>query len=110
MTASTLGSAYAPTGARARKAARWLYISRRQVTIPARGAAPVRTRPKEPPSRAHRLVSLGDPKVEQPNVYRVYLVPSYLTGKPGEGAALEVLGHYLGGGSTSLLYKTLVLD
>ncbi len=78
--------------------------------IPARGDAPARTRPKEPPIRAHRLVTLGDPKVEQPSVHRVYIVPSYLTGRPGEAAALEVLGHHLGGGSTSLLYKRLVLE
>ena len=74
------------------------------------GAAPQRVRPKEPPIRAHRLVTLADPKVEQPSVQRVYIVPSYLTGRVGEASALEVLGHHLGGGSTSLLYKTLVLD
>ena len=79
-------------------------------TIPASDAAPQRSRPKEPPIRAHRLVTLADSKVEQPSVQRVYIVPSYLTGKNGEAAALEVLAHHLGGGSTSLLYKTLVLD
>ena len=78
--------------------------------IPSRGAPPKRNRPREPEPRAHRLVSLADPKVEQPNVQRVYVVPSYVTGKPGEAAALEVLAHHLGGGSTSLLYKKLVLD
>ncbi|MCW6510497.1 M16 family metallopeptidase [Lichenifustis flavocetrariae] len=78
--------------------------------IPASGAAPVRVRTREPESRAHRLVTLADPKVEQPSVQRLYVVPSYASGKAGEGAALEVLAHHLGGGSTSLLYKTLVLD
>lgn len=78
--------------------------------IPARGQAPQRIRPKEPPARAHRLVSLADEKVEQPSVQRVYLVPSYATAKPGEAEALEILGHLLGGGPTSLLYKKLVVD
>ena len=78
--------------------------------IPARGAAPVRKRPQEPPLRAHRLLTLADDKVEQPNVQRIYLVPSYKSGDPAEAAALEVLAHHLGGGSTSVLYKSLVLE
>jgi zinc protease len=78
--------------------------------IPALGEAPKRIRQREPESRAHRLVTLADPKVEQPSAQRVYLVPSYRTGKPGEAATLEVLAHHLGGGSTSLLYKRLVLE
>ena len=78
--------------------------------IPARGEAPRRARPQEPEPRAHRLVTLADPKVEQPTQSRVFLVPSYATAAPGEAEALEVLGHMLGGGQTSLLYKALVLD
>ncbi len=78
--------------------------------IPARGEPPKRLRPQEPPSRAHRLVSLEDEKVEQPSVQRVYLVPSYATAAPGEAEALEILAHLLGGGQTSLLYKKLVVD
>lgn len=78
--------------------------------VPARGEAPQRQRRREPEPRAHRLVTLADPKVEQPSVQRVYVVPSYRTGSARDAAALEVLGHLLGGGSTSLLYKALVLD
>jgi zinc protease len=78
--------------------------------IPPRGEAPVRRRPREPEARAHRLVSLSDEKVQQPSHQRVYLVPSYATAAPGEAEALEVLGHLLGGGQTSLLYRDLVLD
>ena len=55
-------------------------------------------------------IPLADAKVEQPSVQRLYIVPSYKTGQAGEPAALEVLAHHLGGGSTSVLYKTLVLD
>jgi zinc protease len=77
--------------------------------IPARGEAPLRRRPQEPPPHAHRLVTLADSKVEQPSAQRVYLVPSYRTG--GQDAmALEVMAHHLGGGQTSMLYRALVLE
>jgi zinc protease len=78
--------------------------------IPARGEAPQRRRPREPDPRAERLVKLADEKVEQPSHQRVYLVPSYTTAKPGEAEALELLGHLLGGGQTSLLYRKLVVE
>ena len=78
--------------------------------VPARGAAPERLRRREPEPRAHRLVTLADPKVEQPSVQRVYLVPSYRTAPAGTAPALEVLGHLLGGGSTSVLYRRLVME
>jgi zinc protease len=78
--------------------------------IPARAEPPRRNRTKEPPHRAHRLVSLSDEKVEQPGHERVFLVPSYKTAAPGEAEALEILAHMLGGGATSALYETLVVD
>ncbi len=78
--------------------------------IPARGEAPKRFRRQEPEPRAHRLVTLADEKVEQPAYQAVYLVPSYCTAKPGEAEALEVLAHLLGGGQTSLFFKSRVVD
>lgn len=79
--------------------------------IPARGEAPKRTRTREPEPRAHRLVRLTDEKVEQASHQGVYLVPSYRTASdPMIAAALEVLAHLLGGGQTSLLFKTLVMN
>lgn len=78
--------------------------------IPARGAPPQRTRPQEPPLRAHRLLSLADAKVEQPAATKIYIVPSSRTGGPGEAEALDVLAHLLGGGPTSLLYRRLVME
>ncbi len=78
--------------------------------IPARGEAPKRVRVREPDLHAHRLVTLADAKVEQPSYQTVFVVPSYRTAAPGEGEALEVLAHYLGGGQASLLFKTLVVD
>ena len=78
--------------------------------VASEGQAPQRSRPQEPAPRAMRLVSLSDEKVEQPSHQRIYLVPSYATAQQGEAEALELLGHLLGGGQTSLLYKTLVVD
>ena len=78
--------------------------------IAARGAPPKRFRPREPEPRAHRLVTLADEKVEQPMHQSIFLVPSYRSAAPGEAEALEVLAHVLGGGHTSLLFKTLVME
>lgn len=78
--------------------------------IQARGERPKQFRPHEPVPRAHRLVTLADEKVEQPLHQSVFLVPSYRTAAPGGAEALEVLAHLLGGGPTSLLFKTLAVD
>ncbi len=78
--------------------------------IPARAEPPRRARTQEPPHRAHRLVTLRDEKVEQPSHEQVFLVPSYSTAQPGEAEALETLAYMLGGGPTSALYDTLVVD
>ncbi len=93
------------TGAEVRRLAEATYGA-----IPARGQAPARARPQEPPLRAHRLLTLADPKVEQPGLTRIYVVPSYATAGPGEAEALETLAHLLGGGPTSLLYRRLVME
>ncbi len=78
--------------------------------IPARGEAPVRVRPQEPDSRASRLVSLADPKVEQPVLQRTWLVPSYATAAPGEAEALDVLLQVLGANATGRLHRRLVVE
>jgi zinc protease len=78
--------------------------------IAARAAPPERVRPIEPPTVADRLVTVRDEKVQQPNWQRHYLVPSCRTGAPGESEALELLGHLVGGGQTSLLYRELVIS
>jgi zinc protease len=69
-----------------------------------------RHRPQEPPQVAVRHVTLADPRVQQPSLYRSYLVPSSTTAKPGESEALEVLAFVLGHGTTSRLYRNLVVD
>jgi len=69
-----------------------------------------RARPKEPEQRAPREVVLRDPKVGQPSWRRSYLAPSYHAGETEHAYALQVLGEILGGGSTSRLYRSLVVE
>jgi zinc protease len=78
--------------------------------VPRQANIKPRVRPSEPEPRAHRRVTLADARVAQPSMSRSYLVPSYRTGKPGEAEALEVLSQILGAGSTSRLYRALVVD
>jgi zinc protease len=76
-----------------------------QPAIPAK-----RMRPQEPPPIAARTVTFTDPRVEQPSLRRVFLVPSSATAGGGESAALDVLAQVLGTGSNSFLYRALVVD
>ncbi|MCP3054344.1 M16 family metallopeptidase [Aurantimonas marianensis] len=69
-----------------------------------------RVRPVEPEPLAARTVTLTDARVTQPSMQRVYLVPSDTTAEPGEAEALDVLADVLGGGTTSRLYRGLVVD
>ena len=78
--------------------------------IKGQGSRPVRERPQEPPSLTARFLSLADPKVEQPMLTRNYLVPSVKTAQKNDSYALDVLCEILGGGTTSYLYKNLVVD
>src|ERR1700723_334800 len=79
--------------------------------VPAQPAIPAqRIRPQEPLPVAPRTVTLSDPRVEQPTVRRVYLVPPATTAAVGESPALDVLAQLIGGGSNSYLYRALVID
>jgi zinc protease len=78
--------------------------------IPSQPHVKARVRPVEPELLAHRRVSLADPRVQQAQFSRNYLVPSYRLAKPGEAEALDILSHILGSGSVSRLYRTLVAD
>ena len=77
--------------------------------IPSAGIAP-RERPQEPPHRAARRVVLKDPRVRQAEWSRSHLAPSYNAGETEHAYALQVLSELLGGGSTSRLYRSLVID
>ncbi|MDQ4060454.1 MAG: insulinase family protein, partial [Pseudomonadota bacterium] len=77
----------------------------------ARRAAPgARQRPVEPEPIAERSVRMRDPRVQQPTLRRYYSMPSYRTAKPGEAEAIDILAELLGGGSTSRLYRELVIE
>ncbi len=69
-----------------------------------------RVRPQEPVPAGPRTVTLADPRVEQPALRRYYLVPSVMTTKPEESAALDVLAQLIGNGANSYLYRALVID
>jgi len=69
-----------------------------------------RLRPQEPKQIAMRRVEYSDPRVRQPSWRRSYLAPSFVAGAYGHAYALIVLSDILGGGPTSLLYRTLVVE
>ena len=71
---------------------------------------PPEARPQEPPQLAPRRVEMRDPRVRQPFVQRLYLVPSYDPSNPREAAALSILSDVLGDGITSRLAQALQLD
>jgi zinc protease len=74
------------------------------------GARPPRLRAREPEPKALRRIAVEDPKVEQPTLQRLYLTPSCITARDGDCHALELLAEVLGGGSTSYLYRKLVME
>ena len=78
-------------------------------SIPAR-EVPKRDRVKEPTQHAPRKVTLTDARVGQPSMSRYYLAPSYNTEHSDEAAPLEIFSEILGSGTTSRLYKSLVVD
>jgi zinc protease len=77
--------------------------------IPAR-ALSARQRPPEPQQLAARRVTLKHERVTQPAVTIDYLAPSYRAGASEHVEALMVLNEILGGGSSSRLYRSLVVE
>lgn len=73
-------------------------------------ALPSRLHLLEPDQRAERRVSLSDPRVRQPEWSRSYRAPSYSWGKTEHAYALQLLADILGGGATSRLYRSLVVE
>lgn len=66
-----------------------------------------RVRPKEPPPLVARRMTLDDARVQQPQLTRFYLAPSYATDIDA-AHALDVAAQILGGGDTSRLVRALV--
>ena len=75
-----------------------------------RSEIPARVLTHEPPPHAARRLSLTDARVGQANWSRLYLAPSAGAGDKTLTAPLEVLAEVLGGGSTSRLYRSLVVE
>jgi zinc protease len=71
---------------------------------------PVRQRPQDPPSLVPRRLELKDPRAGNFSVQRYYVAPSYVTAKPGEAEALDLMMKIATSGATSRLYKKLVVD
>jgi zinc protease len=68
-----------------------------------------RVRTKEPAPIVSRRLTLADKRVSSPYVMRSYLAPSYTTAEKHEAEALDVLAEVLGSGTSSRLYKQLVV-
>ena len=77
--------------------------------IPA-AAVPARDRLDEPPQEAARRVVLEDARVAQPTLARTYLAPSQNQAGWETAHALDLFAEILGGGTTSRLYRELVVD
>src|SRR5882672_10047319 len=73
-------------------------------------AVPARARPDEPAQFAPRRVTKEDPRVQLASWSRLYQAPSYHRGAKEHAYALEVLAELLGGGTSSRLYRSLVVE
>lgn len=71
---------------------------------------PERVRVQEPPQLAKRVIEMKDKRVRQPSWRQSYLAPSARDADAKQVRALEVLSEILGGGTTSRIYKDLVVD
>ncbi|WP_371199032.1 M16 family metallopeptidase [Hyphomicrobium sp. 99] len=79
--------------------------------IPANPTVPTsRQRPSDPPQLVARRLTLKDPRAGNYSFQRYYQAPSYVTAQPGEAEALDILMKIAGSGSTSRLYKKLVVE
>ena len=77
--------------------------------IPARPIPP-RIALDEPPKVAATRLVMKSNRVAETSWTRSFLAPSYLSGETRYAYALQVLAEVLGGGATSRLYKSLVVD
>jgi zinc protease len=78
--------------------------------LPRRAEPPPRERPAARELDVPREVTLSDPKVTVESVRMSWLAPSYRTAPEGRAEAIDVLAEALGGSSTSLLFRDLVIE
>ena len=77
--------------------------------VPAKMLAP-RPEIPLPPRLAETRMDFAIPGTNLAQLMRFYRVPSYGKGDKGAAESLDVMAAILGGGETSRLYKTLVID
>lgn len=90
------------TGEQVHKLAKEIYGPLKRIDVPERDW------PRSPPLNALTSVTLEDATIRQPAVRTKFRAPSYNQNR-NEALALEVLAEIMGGGSTSRLYKSLVI-
>ncbi len=78
-------------------------------SVPGRGIAQRMDIP-QPPRLAETRIAMTDRDTKLPVLMRIYRVPSYAEATPGVAESMEVLAQLMGGGPTSRLYRTLVMD
>ena len=77
--------------------------------VPARVLDP-RVAYAEPPRLGETRLSVARADVQVPLFSRTYRVPSYLTAKPGQAEALDILAGMIGGDENAALYRRLVVE
>ena len=75
--------------------------------VPARELQP-RAEFTEPPRLAETRMTITRADARVPVFNRIYRVPSYAQGTPGQAEGLETFAQLLGGDQTSMLYRVLV--
>ncbi len=78
--------------------------------VKSNSSAFTRNRPKEPGPRIARRLDMVDPRAGQATVQRFYLAPSYTTAEGREAEALDLLMKIMASGTTSRLYKEIVVN
>lgn len=78
--------------------------------IPPMKALPDRSRPSELTAERDSTITLVHPQVRQASVSRLYVAPALSNDPHAHAYPLQVLADVLGGGSTSRLYRSLVVD
>jgi zinc protease len=71
---------------------------------------PKRVAWSEPPQQSDRRITLRHTQVRQPSWSRIIMAPGVRLGKLSTVYALEVLTEIIGGGTTSRLYRSLVVE
>jgi zinc protease len=69
-----------------------------------------RTDEPPPPRLAETRMNFSIPGTKLPQLMRMYRVPGYVKSPKGTGESMELMTAILGGGATSRLYRTLVVE